>query len=138
VVRPSTDPKYFLNPMNIQVTVRHDTSGGGIKTFVEAELARLEAKYTDIQSAEVIIDQEGTNGYLKTVDINIKVPGSVLHTKEQAEEVHKAIDLGIKELDTMLRKYKDTHLKTNNLRRQQGQEQPQGVDQVDDGIGEEF
>ena len=124
--------------MNIQVTVRHDTSGGGIKTFVEAELARLEAKYTDIQSAEVIIDQEGTNGYLKTVDINLKVPGSVLHTKEQAEEVHKAIDLGIKELDTMLRKYKDTHLKTNNLRRQQGQGQPQGVDQVDDGIGEEF
>lgn len=123
--------------MNIQVTVRHDTSGGGIKTFVETELARLEAKYSDIQSAEVIIDQEGTNGYLKTVDINIKVPGSVLHTKEQAEEVHKAIDLGIKELDKMLRKYKDTHLKTNNLRRQQGQEQPQGVDQIDDGIGGE-
>lgn len=124
--------------MNIQVTVRHDTSGGGIKKFVEAELTRLEAKYTDIQSAEVIIDQEGTNGYLKTVDINIKVPGSVLHTKEQAEEVHKAIDLAIKELDVMLRKYKDTHLKTNNLRRQQGKEMPQGVDQVDDGIGGEF
>jgi putative sigma-54 modulation protein len=124
--------------MNIQVTVRHDTSGGGIKNFVEAELARLEAKYTDIISAEVIIDQEGTNGYLKTVDINIKVPGSLLHTKEQAEEVHKAIDLAIKELDTMLRKYKDTHLKTNNLRRQQGQELPQGVDEINDGIGSDL
>ena len=117
--------------MNIQTTVRHDTSGGGIKTFVEAELARLEAKFPDILSAEVIIDQEGTNGYLKTVDINIKVPGTLLHTKEQAEEIHKAIDLAIKELETMLRKYKDTHLKTNNLRRQQGQEIP---DVADGGI----
>lgn len=120
--------------MNIQVTVRHDTSGGGIKIFVEEELARLEAKYSDIISADVIIDHEGTNGYLKTVDINLKVPGTVLHTKEAAEEVKKAIDLAIKELDKMMRKYKDTHLKTNNLRRQQGQEQPQGVDEIDDGI----
>ena len=85
----------------------------------------------------MIIDQEGTNGYLKTADINIKVPGALLHTKEQAEEVHKAIDLGIKEMEKQLRKYKDTHLKTNNLRRQQGQELPQGVDQINDGIGSE-
>ncbi|HET6512494.1 MAG TPA: ribosome-associated translation inhibitor RaiA [Candidatus Kapabacteria bacterium] len=114
--------------MNIQTTVRHDTSGGGIKNFVEAELARLEAKFTDIISAEVIIDQEGTNGYLKTVDINIKVPGTVLHVKEQAEEIHKAIDLAVKELEKILRKYKETHLKTNNLRRQQGQEIPDTAD----------
>ena len=107
--------------MNIQVTVRHDTSGGGIKRFVEEELARLEQKY-EILNAEVIIDQEGTNGYLKTVDINLKVPGSLIHTKEQAEEVHKAIDLAVKECDTMLRKYKETRLHPTSLRRQQGQE----------------
>lgn len=111
--------------MNIQVTVRHDTSGGGIKKFVEEELARLEDKY-EILGAEVIIDHEGTNGYLKTVDINLKVPGTLLHTKQQAEEVHKSVDLAVKELDKMLRKYKDTHLRPTSLRRQQGQQPAPG------------
>ena len=111
--------------MNIKVTVRHDTSGGGIKRFVEEELARLTDKY-EILSAEVIIDQEGTNGYLKTADINLKVRGALLHTKEQAEEIHKAIDLGVKEIEKQLRRHKELVLHPTSLRRQQGQDQELG------------
>lgn len=124
--------------MNIKVTVRHDTSGGGVKNFVEEELARLQDKY-EIIGAEVIIDQEGTNGYLKTADLNVSVKGAVLHVKETADDVNKAIDLAVKDMEKQLKRYKELHLHPTSLRRQQGQEEgiAAAADTTDDEIMDE-
>ena len=96
--------------MNIQVAVRHDTTDGRIKRFVEEEFARIKEKYSPI-SADVVIDHEGPNGHLKTAEINVKVPGELLHVKESSDDVNKSIDMAIKVIEKQLKKHKELHLK---------------------------
>jgi ribosomal subunit interface protein len=110
--------------MHIQLTVRHEASPTRIRAFVETELERLADKF-DVQSAEVIIDQEGQTNHVKTAEINLKVRGGVLHAKESSDEIHKSIDAAVRVLDGQLHKYKDLHLKTTGLRRQSANEAEQ-------------
>jgi ribosomal subunit interface protein len=94
--------------MNIQISNRHASADGQIKTFVENELATLEDKY-DILGAEVILDHEGHGNVQYSAEINLKVRGSMLHAKESSEEIGKSIDLVVKTLEKQLKKHRDTH-----------------------------
>ena len=116
--------------MLIQIAVRHDTADGRIKTFVEEELKRIEGKYAPI-SAEVVIDQEGAAGHVKTAEINVTVPGKVLHTKESSGDVNKSIDLAVKTIEAQLHKYKETHSHPTALKRHAGQAEPVIVEDGD-------
>jgi ribosomal subunit interface protein len=116
--------------MLIQIAVRHDTADGRIKTFVEEELKRIEGKYSPI-SAEVVIDQEGAAGHVKTAEINVTVPGKVLHTKESSSDVNKSIDLAVKTIEAQLHKYKETHAHPTALKRHAGQVEPVAVEEED-------
>ncbi|MEO6939871.1 MAG: ribosome-associated translation inhibitor RaiA [Candidatus Kapaibacterium sp.] len=116
--------------MLIQIAVRHDTTDGRIKTFVEEELKRIEGKYSPI-SAEVVIDQEGAAGHVKTAEINVTVPGKVLHTKESSSDVNKSIDLAVKTIEAQLHKYKETHAHPTALKRHAGQVEPVAVEEED-------
>ncbi len=115
--------------MNIQVAVRHDTADGRIQKFVEAEFERIREKYQAI-SADVVIDHEGPNGHIKTVEINVKVPGELLHVKESSEDVHKSIDMAIKIIEKQLKKHKEMHLKHHV-------EKPPIADELMDGAPDE-
>src|SRR5947209_4540734 len=94
--------------MNIQISNRHASADGEIKTFVESELAILEDKY-NILGADVILDHEGHGNVKYSAEINVKVKGSMIHAKESSEEIGKSIDLAIKTLEKRLKKHKDTH-----------------------------
>jgi len=107
--------------MHTKVSIRHETTSHRIDGFVQEELDRLGSKY-DIMSAEVVIDQEGPTGSIKTAEFILKVKGEVIHAKESSEEIHKSIDLAVKRLDAQLAKYKDLHAKPTSLKRQSGQE----------------
>jgi ribosomal subunit interface protein len=96
--------------MNIQVAVRHDTADGRIKKFVEEEFERIRVKYSPI-SANVVIDHEGHSGQFKTVEINVKVPGEMLHVKESSDDVNKSIDMAVKVIEKQLHKHKELHQK---------------------------
>ena len=105
--------------MNIQIAVRHDTTDGKIRKFIEIELDRIMEKYSPI-SADVVIDHEGHTGLVKTAEFNVHVPGELLHVKESSDDVHKSIEIGIRTLEKKLQKFKDTRLKTSSLKRQLG------------------
>jgi ribosomal subunit interface protein len=94
--------------MNLHIVIRHETANGKVKNFIEHELTLLNDKF-DFISAEVIIDQEGPNGHVKTAEVNLKVPQAVLHTKEASEEVYKSIDLALKTIEKQLKKHRETH-----------------------------
>jgi len=96
--------------MQIQIAVRHDTADGRIKRFVESELTRIEQKYHPL-SAEVVIDHEGASAQIKTVEINVKIPGERLHVKESSEDINKSLDLAIKIIEKQLQKHKDLHIR---------------------------
>ena len=102
--------------MNIQITNRHASADGHIKTFVESEMAILENKY-EILGADVILDHEGHGKVQYSAEINLEVKGAKLHAKETSEEIGKSIDLVVKTLEKQLKKHKDTHYAAQELRR---------------------
>jgi putative sigma-54 modulation protein len=94
--------------MNIQISNRHASADGHIKTFVESELATLQNKY-EILGADVILDHEGHANIQYSAEINLKVKGTTLHAKEFSEDVGKSIDLVVKTLEKQLKKHHDSH-----------------------------
>src|SRR5947207_8227146 len=102
--------------MNIQIANRHSSADGHIKTFVESELALLQDKY-DILGAEVILDHEGRGNIQYSAEINLKVRGSMLHAKESSDDIGKSIDLVVKTLEKQLKKHRDTHIASKELKR---------------------
>jgi putative sigma-54 modulation protein len=102
--------------MNIQISNRHESADGQIKTFVESELAILQNKY-EILGADVILDHEGHANVQYSAEINLKVKGTTLHAKESSEDVGKSIDLVVKTLEKQLKKHKDTHYASKELKR---------------------
>jgi len=94
--------------MNIQISNRHGSADGHIKTFVETELANLHTKYNFL-GADVILDHEGHGNVQYSAEINVQVKGSTIHAKESSEEMGKSIDLAVKTISKQLQKHKDTH-----------------------------
>ena len=102
--------------MNIQITNRHASADGDIKTFVESEMAILENKY-EFLGAEVILDHEGHGKVQYSAEINLEVKGTTLHAKESSDEVGKSIDLVVKTMEKQLKKHKETHTASIELKR---------------------
>jgi len=102
--------------MNIQIANRHESATGHIKSFVESELAMLEGKY-EILGADVILDREGHSNHTYSAEINLKVKGTMLHAKESSEEIGKSVDLVVKALERQLKKHRDTHMASKELKR---------------------
>jgi ribosomal subunit interface protein len=100
--------------MNIRIQVRHEAAREAIQKYITSEFEHVANKFTNgdgsgIISAEFIVDQEGSNGHKKTFEAIIHVPGETLKVKESAEETHKAIDVSMKVIEKLLRRYKETH-----------------------------
>ncbi len=102
--------------MNIQYVNRHESAHGDIKTYIETELGFLAAKY-EILEADVILDKDGHNGREFVAEINLHVKGARLHCKETSDEIGKSIDIAIKTLDKQLKKHKETHYASLELKR---------------------
>jgi ribosome-associated translation inhibitor RaiA len=100
--------------MNIRIQVRHDAAAERIQRYITTEFEHVAAKF-EIISAEFIVDQEGSNGHLKTFEAIIKVPGDVLTVHEKDVEAHKAIDASMKVIEKLLKRHKETHAKPGNL-----------------------
>ena len=110
--------------MNIRVQVRHDAAAERIQRYIATEFEHISTKF-DIISAEFIVDQEGSNGHLKTFEAIVKVPGDVLTVKEKADEVHKAIDGALKVIEKLLKRHKETYARPGSLiRHKEAREEP--------------
>ena len=105
--------------MKIQISNRHETANPGIKTFIESQLENLASRY-DIIGADVILDREGhSTTFTKNIsaEINVKIKGLTIVAKEKSENIEKSVDLALRSLEKQLRRYKETHYSSLNLRR---------------------
>ena len=111
--------------MNIRIQVRHDAAREAIQKYITSEFEHVVSKFTSedqssgeaspIVSAEFIVDQEGSNGHLKTFEAIIHVPNDTLTVKEHDTEAHKAIDAAMKIIEKQLRKHKETYARPGTL-----------------------
>ncbi|HEX5315359.1 MAG TPA: HPF/RaiA family ribosome-associated protein [Candidatus Kapabacteria bacterium] len=106
--------------MNIRIQVRHDAAREAIQKYITTEFEHVSKKFTDgeasaIVSAEFIVDQEGSNGHVKTFEAIIHVPNDTITVKERDPEAHKAIDTAMKVLEKLLMRHKETYAKPGTL-----------------------
>ncbi len=102
--------------MNIKIADRHESGTNGIRAYIETELQTLAEKY-EILDADVILDQEGHTHSQYTAEIIVHVKGTKLLAKEVSEEIGKSVDLAVKTLDKQLKKHKETHYSSLELKR---------------------
>jgi ribosomal subunit interface protein len=102
--------------MNIHYVNRHDSAHGDIKTYIETELGFLADKY-EIADADVILDRDGHTDRHFTAEIKLHVKGGVLHCKETSDEIGKSIDIAVKTMEGQLKKHKETHFTSHEIRR---------------------
>jgi ribosomal subunit interface protein len=114
--------------MNIRIQVRHDAAREAIQKYITAEFEHISSKYSDITSAEFIVDHEGPNGHTKTFEAIIHVPGETITVKESEAEAHVAIEVAMKVLEKRLNRHKETHAHPGNLLRHEAARHPAPVE----------
>ncbi len=102
--------------MNINIANRHESGTNGIRTYIETELNSLGEKY-EILDAHVILDQDGHTHLEYVAEIILHVKGAKLLAKEVSDEIGKSVDMAIKTLDKQLKKHKETHFASQELKR---------------------
>jgi putative sigma-54 modulation protein len=99
--------------MRIRMTSRHQKLVPKLREYVEEKLDRLDRYYDRIIDCEVIMDKEKM---YETVEVNIKVYGSLLNVKAKDSDVTKAVDNCMDKLETQLKKFKSKLKKRPHVR----------------------
>jgi ribosomal subunit interface protein len=110
--------------MNIRVQVRHDAAAERVQRYIATEFEHVSNKF-EIISADFIVDQEGSNGHLKTFEAIIHVPGDTITVHEKADEAHKAIDASMKVIEKLLKRHKETYARPGSLIRHKTEREEQ-------------
>src|SRR5687768_12433101 len=92
--------------MKLQVQSIHFDADTKLIDFIQRKIDKLETFYDRLVDGEVFLrlNNEGIDN--KTVEIKLKVPGSLLFAKEQARSFEAATDLATEALKMQLKKFK--------------------------------
>ena len=96
--------------MNIQITSRKFKAKESLKTEIKEQLNSLQKFNDDIIDANVILSYTHLKDSIKTVEINLSVPGSTLSAEETSDEFEKALPKTVNKLEKQLRKLKSKRL----------------------------
>ncbi|NLT49986.1 MAG: ribosome-associated translation inhibitor RaiA [Ignavibacteria bacterium] len=92
--------------MKVQITSRKFRAKESLKDFIKEEVSRLTKFYDDILEAKVILSFMHSTESIKTAEIILSVPGSVLNVSEESEDFNKSVSLAISKLEKQLKKLK--------------------------------
>ncbi|MBN2572138.1 MAG: ribosome-associated translation inhibitor RaiA [Ignavibacteriales bacterium] len=92
--------------MNIKITSRKFKAKDSLKEFITDELKSLERLNDDIMDANVILSFTHQNQSIKTAEIILNIPGTLLTVMESSDEFTKSVDVSIAKLKRQLRKLK--------------------------------
>jgi putative sigma-54 modulation protein len=92
--------------MKLQVHSIHFNADSKLISFIQRKIDKLETFYDRLVDGEVFLrlNNEGVDN--KTVEIKLKVPGSLLFAKEHARSFEAATDMATDALRAQLKKFK--------------------------------
>ena len=96
--------------MNIQITSRKFKAKDSLKDFIKEELTNLNKFAENILEANVILSFTHPKESIKTAEINLSIPGSVLNVSESSDDFAKSVSLAINKLERQLKKHKTKKL----------------------------
>lgn len=92
--------------MRLQVHSIHFDADRKLITFIQKKLDKLETFYDRLVDGEVFLRLNNEGIENKTVEIKLRVPGTLLFAKEQARSFEAATDLASEALRAQLKKFK--------------------------------
>lgn len=96
----------FFSVMRLQVHSIHFDADRKLITFIQKKLDKLETFYDRLVDGEVFLRLNNEGIENKTVEIKLRVPGTLLFAKEQARSFEAATDLASEALRAQLKKFK--------------------------------
>ncbi|MBK8946485.1 MAG: ribosome-associated translation inhibitor RaiA [Ignavibacteriae bacterium] len=96
--------------MNVKITSRKFKAKDSLKEEITNELKSLEKYNDDILDANVILSYTHNKDSIKTVEININIPGKTLSATETSDEYGKALTLVIQKLIKQLKTLKSKRI----------------------------
>ena len=101
--------------MNIQITARKFTARDTLKDLIKEEVLSLQKFSDEILDVEVIMSYQNVKDSIKEVELIVKLPGTVLTAKDEADEYGKALKAAVEKIEKQITKRKtkrDTVKKT--------------------------
>ncbi len=92
--------------MDMHITARHFKAHETLRSYAFRAINKLEDQYDGIVSAKLILSYEKAVNSVKTAELIVKVPGSILKAQEKSSEYQKSIDTAVEKIERQLQKYK--------------------------------
>jgi len=96
--------------MNINITSRKFKAKDSLKAFISDSIRALQKLSDDIMEADVVLHFTHAHDSIKSVEIQLKLPGRVLNVHEDSEDFQKSVHMAIEKLERQLRKVKTKRL----------------------------
>ncbi len=96
--------------MNINITSRKFKASDSLKTEIHEQLKSLEKYNDDILDADVVLSYTHLKDSIKSVEINLRIPGKVLTATENSDEYGKALTITIQKLIKQLKTLKSKRI----------------------------
>ena len=96
--------------MNIQITSRKFKAKESLKSTITDQLKSLQKFNDDILDANVILSYTHLKDSIKTVEINLSVPGRVFSAEETSDEFGKALTKTVSKLEKQLKTLKSKRI----------------------------
>jgi len=96
--------------MNVNITSRKFKAKDSLKTEITNQLQSLEKYNDDILDANVILSYIHLKDSIKTVEINLTVPGKTFSAEETSDEYGKALVKTVNKLEKQLKTLKSKRL----------------------------
>lgn len=96
--------------MNIQITSRKFKAKDSLKTEIKEQLNALSKFNDDILDVNVILSYVHLKDSIKTVEINLSVPGKTFSAEDTSEDYGKSLTKSISKIEKQLRTLKSKRL----------------------------
>jgi putative sigma-54 modulation protein len=96
--------------MNVQITSRKFKAKDSLKNDITEQLQSLKKFNDDILDANVILSYVHQKDSIKTVEINLSIPGKILTAEETSDEYGKALTKTITKLERQLKTLKSKRI----------------------------
>lgn len=96
--------------MNVQITSRKFKAKDSLKNEITKQLNSLKKFNDDILDANVTLSYTHLKDSIKTVEINLSIPGKIITAEETSDEFTKALNKTISKLEKQLKTLKSKRL----------------------------
>jgi putative sigma-54 modulation protein len=94
-----------MSDVKVSVTFRHTEPTDALKQYAEEKIHRLGKYFTQPLNAHVVLSVESKER--QSAEVELHAHGTMIHGKEQTEDLYSAIDLVTNNLKRQVRKQKD-------------------------------